>query len=214
MLGNGISARHRIWLICGIATVFVVIVFLFVQEKFSRGPRGLADEFASVDSNVCPGKAFPFKNVDVYVGQAFPLDQVVLVEPNYYRCHPVERGDYVVYRFSDRSEPVIRRVVAIPEDRFQLELDEKSRGWNLIVNGEAVVDLRDESPYFFGVPETRPPLSLAAEKRKGILASGEYIVLSTRAPGDLDSGMFGVVDTSSLAGRVRPSDGVQPKEIE
>jgi|GEM_PF-7066570 len=66
----------------------------------------------------CPGKA---ENLE-FEGNRYTL------LPNWYACHPVERGDQVYFRFSQKLKPVIRRVEGILSEKNYIVFGESSPG--------------------------------------------------------------------------------------
>jgi hypothetical protein len=119
---------------------------------------------------------------------------------NYYECNPLQRGDVVLYRFSQMVNPVIKIVRAIEGDKFELEKDEVKSAWNLLVNGDKV--MHGEEPYFFG-GATKPTISLYEKSRNNVLAKDEAIVLSNVPPGGSDSGIFGLSARIDIIGKVK-----------
>jgi hypothetical protein len=135
----------------------------------------------------CPGKEEKFQAE----GKSYRL------LTNWYACHPVERGDLVYLRFSDRLDPVVRRVYGIPKDHFKVTADKAHRAWNLLINEKMVVD-QQTKPRFFGAE--KPPLLSLYEKTE--LKPGTFIVFAEASPGSQDSGTLGVVNSDDFLGKV------------
>ena len=123
------------------------------------------------------------------------------VDLGYYNCHPVKKGEWVYYRYSQQRDPVIKQVEAVEGDRFDVEKREGEQvGWHLLINGSRVK--RGEEDYYFG-RRSDPAISLYIKSRDGVLKQNEVILLSLKPPGREDSGMFGLMSKQDLIGRVR-----------
>lgn len=121
--------------------------------------------------------------------------------PNYYKCHPVQKGDIVVYTIGTSAEKYFRQAVAVGDDLIALFGDQNSRGWNLTVNGSMIMN--NESPYFFGIYKVNPVINLYMKNAPRKLMADEVILLSTRPPGFNDSGLFGIFTTrSGIKGKI------------
>jgi hypothetical protein len=147
----------------------------------------------------CPGESFEAEMQDPYMRGIIEKGQKFTVLPNWYACHPLTNGDYVYYRYSSNRPPVVRIVRAHEGDHFELVQDPKHHSWNIKING--VLFEAAGEPYYFG-GEPPPPLSLYVKPRNGIIGRNEAIVFSSRSPGDMDSGVFGLVNVVDLIGKV------------
>lgn len=132
--------------------------------------------------------------------------------PNWYACHPAVKDEEVLYQFSNTKEPVVRRVVAVAGDSFILVEDKLHRAWNLKIDGKTVLD-GGNTPHFFGKIDVPSMISLQGKEGKGVLKSGTAIIFSDTSPGQLDSGVFGVVDQVDFLGRVESTkaDSAKPE---
>lgn len=175
------------------------------EETTTRPP--LADkrtkEIYNFDPNLCPGKPIEFVVKDPYMRGVVEVDQKVKITMNYYKCNNLQHGDVILYKYSQYEDPVIRRVVAVPGDKFKLK-SVAHEGWELSVNGKVVTGVNGK-PYRFGVDKYDPPLELAGRQRKFVLPEKELIVLSSFPPGDRDSGIFGLSNQNDIVGKVEVS---------
>jgi hypothetical protein len=117
----------------------------------------------------------------------------------WYNCHAPEKGDLVLYRFSEKMDPIVRVVRAVEGDHFKLSPDSNGHAWNLLINGKAV--MAGDKPYFFGAASP-PTLSLYVKSHNGILQPGEVILLSSVPPGSLDSGVLGLRQIRDVMAKV------------
>ena len=120
---------------------------------------------------------------------------------DYYICNPLKRGDFIYYFNSDNIEPVVRKVVALHGDKFQIVKDKVKPNWNLIVNNELLMYTKDQ-PYYFGLSSIPSILSLYEKSQKGVLTDQELIALTTVPPGRIDSSVFGVYGEDGIIGKV------------
>lgn len=194
-------------LIIGLLLVlFAVGLFFFLKP--SKQPNIVTQiggvpvaEIFRFDQDVCPGPTVSFKNLDLYLPGLVEKDESVSVVLNWYKCHPPKVGDVVLYRFSWHREPVLKQIVAVEGDHVDMALDPENRGWNLVLNDK--IYETNGRRYFVGVPQAPPPLKLYADANSRLLKPGLVVVLSTRPPGETDSGYFGPVSIQDIVGRVQ-----------
>jgi signal peptidase I len=107
----------------------------------------------------------------------------MLVNRSAYRSESPARGDIVVFKSPLLGLPFVKRVVAVPGDRFTI-----ARGVTY-VNGRRV-----EEPYI----KERPAYDMALRR----VPSGCYIVLGDNRNDSEDSHIFGCVKRTSFIGKV------------
>ncbi len=188
--------------------IFVVYHFLKTEvggkdekETEKEIVKGETKEQIFTIPKECPGPEVAFNMTDVYMRGVVEEGKQVKVRLNWYACNSIERGDVVLYRYSGKFSPVIKRVVGVPGDSFHLVKDKKNKAWNLDINGKLVQSQLSAEPYFFGAEETAT-LILYEKPRKGKLGKGEVILFSSFPPGDRDSGLFGLISTKDVIGKV------------
>lgn len=115
----------------------------------------------------------------------------------YYNCHKVEREDIVAYNYAGGENPIIKIVKGIPGDKF--ELKKNNSDWNILINGK-VVKNSENQPYFLS-NDNYKMLSLYARDYP-IIPKDTYLILSNLTSGGVDSTVFGLVDKSSILGKV------------
>lgn len=160
-------------------------------------------EIYNFDPTLCPGIPIDFVVKDPYMRGIVEVNQTVKITMNYYACNQLKKGDIVLYKYSQYEEPVIRRVVAVPGDKFKLRSVPRE-GWELSVNGNVITGVNGQ-PYRFGVDKYDPPLELAGKQRNFVLPAKELIVLSSFPPGDRDGGIFGLSNQNDIVGKVEVS---------
>lgn len=136
---------------------------------------------------------------DGHMRGMFNQGDKIQVVKNWYRCHPIQDGDVVYYRFSTQFPPVVRIVRAVGGDRFHLIKDEAKKKWNIKIN-DSLLSYQGK-PYFFGV-DPPPVLSLYETEYKGVLPKDDVILFSNVPPGDRDSSTFGVANVGDILGKV------------
>ncbi len=151
------------------------------------------------DGSQCPAGEISLTMSDVYMRGVLEQGQPFRTLLNWYACNAPTSGDLVLFRISPVSDPVVRRVVAVPGDKISVVKDEGKNGWNLEINGNVIK--ADGKPYFFGA-DVPPPLSLYAKSREGQIRDGEVIVFSSFPPGASDSGTLGAVSLKDILGKV------------
>lgn len=122
----------------------------------------------------------------------------VTVVDGYYACHTVRRGDVVAYRHTAATPPLIKIVKAIPGDEWKLERHEQ--GWEVIVNGTALVTLAHET---YALSDARAHmLNLYVHDYGGRIPPNAVLLLGNISSGSFDSSMFGLADIGSITGKV------------
>jgi signal peptidase I len=105
-------------------------------------------------------------------------------------CTPVTANAIVVFSQHSSAMPLVKRVVAMPGDRFGLE------NGVLHVNG-AVVRNSAGAAYEFAAARGRM-LELYAHDYNGIIPPNTYLVLGDNIAGTLDSSRFGFITRADI----------------
>jgi len=191
------------WTPYGLLTILVALGFwLIFQPKVEDLARTqVRKELYNYNPNLCPGETIPFQMNDSYLRGLLEKGTKVQVRINWYACHPIERNDLVLFRYSEFEDPVIRRVVGIPSDRFQSVFQKKNRSWQLLINDFPVFAVKGE--YFYGDDDV-PLLALAEKDKRNVLGPDDVIIFSSFPPGHKDSGELGLVSIKDLVGKVEP----------
>ncbi len=184
--------KKTVMYVVGGALVIVLVIGFLKFNPFGRKHTRMVGDCEVTVEDIVMGD-------DTMTG-IFNNGEELTVEKGYYVCNSPIPGDTVLYRYSEARNPVIKRVVAVEGDKFQTVKDSKGRGWNLEVNGDKVEAGDDD--YYFGSPNP-PTISLYEKERNFVLRKGEVIVFSAVPPGREDSGVFGIVSTGDLIGRVK-----------
>jgi hypothetical protein len=195
--------KNRKFIIVGIV-LFAAAIAAYILLRSKPEPEAVVTErvrkeIYNFDPKVCPGETVNIKMTDTYLRGLIEEGAEVKTTLNFYSCARLERGDIVLYRFSEFDNPVFRRVVAVEGDKFNLTELAKGTGWELTVNGKKVLGVKGEVYSFGG--KVPPPLKLAADSHGGLIGKGEAILFSAFPPGDRDSGVFGLVATGDLVGK-------------
>jgi type IV secretory pathway protease TraF len=183
--------------------VIGVAVFFYMRASDVPAPEVKAPEdkpLYSFDKAVCPGQKVDLKMADVYMRGLLEQGQMFSATLNWYACNQPKRGDIILYRFSHKMDPVVKRIVAVPGDKVRLMREEKLGAWTIAINGANLFYKAgsESKPYFFGAADVTSPLGLYAEKNGGIVGPNEVVVLSSFPPGDADSGTLGAISISDI----------------
>ncbi|PIR12753.1 signal peptidase I [Candidatus Falkowbacteria bacterium CG11_big_fil_rev_8_21_14_0_20_39_10] len=124
--------------------------------------------------------------------------QTVEILFGFYDCNEIKREDRVVYNYAGDSEPIIKIVKGIPDDKFQLK---KSGAdcWNILING-GILGNSQNMPYCFSEHGYRM-LSLYEKDYNGIIPQDVYLILGNLAEGSLDSARFGLIGKNDILGK-------------
>lgn len=178
-----------------VLVVGVLLIGYIVYEKFFK-TTGIHQHL--IPESECNVETKVFAANDDHMSGVIDNGQEFDVALNWYKCHAVERGDVVLYKFSNTKDPVARFVRGVPGDRFKLV---RAPGhWNVEIDGD-VLESSDGRPYVFG-SDVSPVLSLYEKSSKGILDADTALVFSRHSPGGFDSGVFGAVSIQDIIGKV------------
>jgi hypothetical protein len=185
----------------GVLGILFLCFILFMSLKRTLRPKTITLVSENQRrSGPCPGAPETFETNDHLMLHHFSAGSKFTVLPNWYACHPVERGDLIYLRYSFKFDPVIRIVYGIPGDRFEVTKNDAHKAWSVSINGDPVKD--GEEAHFFGT-ENPPMLSLYTEANKGILGPKNFIVFSETSPSIADSGSLGLVNVDDFLGKVQ-----------
>ncbi len=113
----------------------------------------------------------------------------------YYDCHPIQRGDVILYDYSGDKNLLIKFVRGIPGDKWSLK--ENSGSYEIMVNGSPLVN-SEGKPYLIG---SYKMLELYAESYPTI-PEDTYLLLGDETSGSLDSTRFGLVGKKDIMAKV------------
>jgi signal peptidase I len=122
--------------------------------------------------------------------------EAVHVLVGYYACHPIERGDVVLYSYAGDKNPLIKIVQAVPGDRWSLE--NQGDYFLILVNGQI---LKNREEHEYEIPATNKTLPLYAQSYP-VIPAGAYLILGDETGGTLDSSHFGLVGGTDILGKV------------
>lgn len=191
------------WVGGAVLIVLALFVGFFFMKPKDSYTTAQPDQAASQSEVKCTGdlKTKTLVSNDERIKNLIPLGSKFKVTLGYYKCHPVKRGDLVLYQYSTTADPVVRVVRGVGSDEFQLVQNKSQNNWNIEINGKLLVTDDSKAPYFFG-GAAAPMLNLYAKSGKGVLAGGNCIIFSGQPPGYLDSSTLGVVNSADFLGKV------------
>jgi hypothetical protein len=204
MNGDQAVAQNRKWKILGSGLLAAIVVVALGLAYHFLAPRPTEDEKPRIQKlavGPCPGETVDLVMQDTLMDGWIRKDQKIRVITNWYACNPIEKGDLVYYQYSSNFDPVVKVVRAAPGDFFKVARDKKFGAWNLIVNGDLLMDEASQAPYYFGA-EPNTVLSLYEKANGGVLKDGDVILLSNVPPGGNDSGLYGVANVTDIIGKV------------
>jgi len=111
---------------------------------------------------------------------------------------PVRRDDVAVFAYpNDRTVLYVKRVVALPGDRVQVNRSE------VRVNGALVIESQGPSPSFTGTPSPVGAPRISDVSLDFIVSPGQVFALGDHRANSVDSRNFGTVPLQDVVGRVR-----------
>ena len=124
---------------------------------------------------------------------------MVRIANGYYKCHPVERGDIVAYRFPE-SAPLVKVVRAIPGDMWEIVLNTDRASYEIIVNGSPLTTSRGERYQLS--EDAKRLLALYVRDFKNVIPPDSFLLLGNLPGGSFDSSAFGLAAKSDVIGKV------------
>ena len=122
----------------------------------------------------------------------------ITIQMGFYDCNEVKKNDVVICSYSPQRDPAVKIVKGLPGDR--LDLRKSGNAWNIKVNRRR---LKNRQGAAYSLDERRiKMLQLYIKDYKGKIPRDAYLILGNRPEGSFDSTRFGLVDRSSLVGRV------------
>ncbi len=176
-------------------TIFWLLLILFSVLSFPLFAQPITME----DTNRCFTEEWWIVRGHSLEPLIKPGEKVKILK-GYYDCHPVERGDIVVYHYMGNRNPIIKIIKAIPGDKLSLRRKENGSGWQLFIN-DKVVKNSEKIPYTINYRGYKM-LSLYIKDYKGVIPPNTYLILGNRSSGSLDSRVFGLIDKSDIIGKV------------
>jgi signal peptidase I len=132
----------------------------------------------------------------------FENNQSVTALYNHYACHPVERGDVVLIRKSYRKSEVIKQILVVPGDQFEMRPEGES--FTLYVNGVAPQTTRGER-YIYSSRFAKM-LRLYEKNYQGKLPEDVYLAFGTNSYDSFDSSRWGPLPKEEIVAKVIPTE--------
>lgn len=130
----------------------------------------------------------------------FKHDQEILVQNGYYACHSVRRGDVITFTHKGHKNLLIKRVIAIPGDRYRYEAKHIYINDKIATNSDGL-NFEIESKM----------LALYA-KSYPVIPTENYLVLGDQPGGSLDASKFGLIEKNQIVGRVMKEKKIKHKQ--
>ncbi len=161
------------------------IIFLFLV---------LSQQAFAADSNCAKN----LETVIVNGTSMIPLlkdKEEVELDKNYYSCNSIKRGDIVVFEIPGRQNRIIKRVHAIPGDKFEYKKNK------IIINGKIAKNSAGEE---YNVDSK---MLLLYSKDYPILPQDSFLVLGDQPRGTFDASRMGFIDRKQIIGNVKKTKG-------
>ncbi len=190
--------KHTNWLqhvttvlfVIGLMCVLYVVISNFMKKS----------ELAKSGNLDCVKATVLYTVSDEFMKGLYEKDTQVKALENYYNCNLPQKGDIVMYRFTEQIPPVVRFVRGVPGDRYKLTIINKKKGlWSIKVNDEEV---KTESGPYLIESNSVPPLKTYEISRRGVLLKDEYLLFGNVSPSISDSSNLGLISAKFLVGKV------------
>lgn len=123
----------------------------------------------------------------------------IVAAVGWHACHDPKRDEVVLVRFSGNTQPLLKRIRAVPGDIFSVHSVGEESG-ELWVSGKRLKNSAGQS-YRFTLSRTE--IWRSYERRfSGVVPKGSYFVMGERPEGSLDSSRFGFIAVEDLMAKV------------
>lgn len=116
--------------------------------------------------------------------------QTLNLDLNYYACHEIKRGDIIVFEIPGRKNRIIKKVFALPADKFEYK---NRRIW---INGKTAKNSKNLEYVI-----DSKMLKLFADSYP-VVPANSYLVLGDNPTGSFDGSKMGFIDRKQILGRV------------
>jgi signal peptidase I len=116
---------------------------------------------------------------------------------NYYSCNDVLRNDVVLYKYSGKSNLLIKFIRAIPGDTWNLK--KTNSGYEIIVNG---ISLLNSEGKLYLIPEGSTKMLELYARDYPVIPADAYLLLGDKIDGSMDSTSFGLVGKKDIMAKV------------
>lgn len=130
----------------------------------------------------------------------------ITVLRNYYDCRPVERGDWVVFRYveNQKQRSIVKIAMGLPGDKLGTQKADGMQVGIILIN-EKPLSSPEGMPYYVNdVGASYLGLALR-QTRNSVIPRGRYWVLGTSYTDGWDSRRFGFIPHNDLLGKAIPS---------
>ncbi len=124
----------------------------------------------------------------------------------YYACHPIQRGDIIIYDAPGKQHSFIKIIHAVPDDSFALE-QTKSGDYSIRVNGR-ILKTSTNQPYHLTAQKSRL-LAGYADYYENRIPQYSYLILGNLPGGSIDSTQFGLIKAERIIARVMRRTGTK-----
>lgn len=178
--------KKKIILIIAIGVLILLTVFIKI-DKTEPVPSAekIGCDVSTKKMTVQGYSMYPFINPEKEITALF----------GYYDCHPIERGDVVLYKYSGNDNLLIKFVKAVPGDRWELKKGEE--GCEIVVNG-SVLSNSEGKPYSI----TDCKMLQLYVSDYPVIPENTYLLLGDKTDGSIDSTTFGLVSGDDIEAKV------------
>ncbi len=120
----------------------------------------------------------------------FTSGQTLELDLNYYSCHEINRGDIVVFEVPGRKNRIIKKIYAIPSDKFEY------KNQRIFINGKILKNSKN-SEYVIDSKMLR----LFADSYPTI-PKDSYLLLGDSPSGSFDGSKMGFIDQKQILGKI------------
>jgi signal peptidase I len=117
---------------------------------------------------------------------------------NYYDCYDVLRDDIVLYKYSGKSNLLIKFIKAIPGDTWNLKKTDK--GYEIVVND---ISLLNSEGKLYLISEGSIKMLEIYIKDYPVVPVDTYLLLGDKIDGSIDSTSFGLVSKKDIMAKIK-----------
>lgn len=176
-----------------IQNIFIIYVILLVSSCNNNQEVAIADN--QTNNIVCSTEKEVYVRGTSMLG-IFNSEDKLILQQGYYNCHPVQKGDVVVFEYNNKKD-FIKQVYGMPKDKITYDDN------YLLINNKKIKNYKGEFYQVDEVGKSYIRLMQQTVMKNSIIPLGYYLILGTAKIGGYDFRRIGLVPYKNLIGKIK-----------
>lgn len=188
------SQKNQHWILSSVFGVFFLILFLFLRIDQLNYKK---ENIITKKDNNC---VITTEEKEVNGSSMEPLIKngtTIRLLKNYQKCYELKRNDLVIYQYAGSKNPLIKKIQAIPNDKFELKKNKQNR-WNIFINDKILKNSQNQK---YAFTENKSKMLKLYAKSYPIIPKKTYLILGEKSGGTTDSSQFGLIHSNDILGK-------------